>query len=271
MSVFWENPVLRKELRSRARGRKQTPLNRAAIAAGAVLCVGALYWFGMRGILESGGGRSARDLYGLFVVGIELTLILFMAPSLAAGAITQERERQTWNALLLSRLRPSEIVLGKYLAVLALPLGLLAVFAPLNLLAAVVANMPAIDVLLSGIHLIATLLFFAAVGLFCSWALRRTFLATAAAFSATGFFVIGLLILYGLAETAYSGNGRYLKAENFVPLWLNPYFPVVMLLDRSERLLTPEAAYLIFCLVGTAALLAIMTRRLARGPGELEQ
>ena len=274
MSAIRDNPVLWKELRGRARGRKQTRLNRATIVAMAALSVGALYWFGVRGILATEGARSARDLFALFTIGIEVTLLLFMAPSLSAGSISQERERQTWNALLLSRLRPSEIVWGKYLAAMLLPLGLVTLFAPLNLLAAVVANMAAVDVILSGLHLLATLFFFSAVGLFCSWALRRTFLSTAAAFAVTGFCVVGPPILYGLAQVAYSGNGPYPNATDFPPFWMNPYMPIAVMLElegREERRLVPEVGYLLFCLVGTAALLGIMTRRLARGPRELEQ
>ncbi len=42
-----------------------------------------------------------------------------MAPSFAAGAITGEKERKTYEMLLASPLRPGAIVLGKLLASLA--------------------------------------------------------------------------------------------------------------------------------------------------------
>jgi ABC-type transport system involved in multi-copper enzyme maturation permease subunit len=45
-------------------------------------------------------------------------LISLMAPSFAAGAITGEKERQTYEMLLASPMRPQAIVLGKLLAAL---------------------------------------------------------------------------------------------------------------------------------------------------------
>ena len=42
-----------------------------------------------------------------------------MAPSFAAGSITGEKERKTYEMLLASPLRPGAIVLGKLVASLA--------------------------------------------------------------------------------------------------------------------------------------------------------
>jgi len=54
-----------------------------------------------------------------------------LMPALIAGAIAGERERQTWDALVLTRLRPAEIIWGKLLARL-FPVALLTlVLAPM--------------------------------------------------------------------------------------------------------------------------------------------
>jgi hypothetical protein len=271
MSILRENPVLWKDLRNRARSRRRARVNRITVVVVIGLSILALYWFGLRGILAANSARLARDLYMLFVLGIETTLLLFLVPSLAAGSITQEREQQTWNALLLSRLRPAEIVLGKYVAAVLPPLLILALFAPLNLTAAIIANIAPIDILLTGLHLLATLFFYAAVGVFCSWACRRTFIANAAAFAVTGFFVVGTFILYVLAEEMFRGGRTYLVVEEFLPLWLNPYMPVTLLMDRSSRMVTPSLVYIVFCFTGAFLLLLIAMRRLTKGPKELEQ
>jgi ABC-type transport system involved in multi-copper enzyme maturation permease subunit len=59
--------------------------------------------------------ESARQLIDLFFVG-QYMLASLMAPSFAAGTITGEKERKTYEMLLASPLRPAAIVLGKLLA-----------------------------------------------------------------------------------------------------------------------------------------------------------
>ena len=51
----------------------------------------------------------------LFFLG-QYVITSLMAPSFAAGAITGEKERLTYEMLLASPLRPGAIVLGKMVA-----------------------------------------------------------------------------------------------------------------------------------------------------------
>ncbi len=56
---------------------------------------------------------------------LQLTLVLFFAMLFAAGNVAQEKDRQTLILLLMTDLRRREMVLGKLLASLLLPLVLL--------------------------------------------------------------------------------------------------------------------------------------------------
>lgn len=71
---------------------------------------------------------QTRGLVDLFFLG-QYALASLMAPSFAAGAITGEKERKTYEMLLASPLRPSGIVWGKLVAALT-HLGIL-IFASL--------------------------------------------------------------------------------------------------------------------------------------------
>ena len=62
--------------------------------------------------------QQTRDLVDLFFIG-QYVLASMMAPSFAAGSITGEKERKTYEMLLASPLRPPAIVLGKLVASLA--------------------------------------------------------------------------------------------------------------------------------------------------------
>src|SRR5688500_11246899 len=59
--------------------------------------------------------EAARRLVRMFFTG-QYILASLMAPSLAAGSITGEKERKTYEVLLASPLRPAAIVLGKVVA-----------------------------------------------------------------------------------------------------------------------------------------------------------
>ena len=59
--------------------------------------------------------EEAKRLVNLFFLG-QYILISLLAPSFAAGAITGEKERKTYEMLLASPLRPGAIVLGKLAA-----------------------------------------------------------------------------------------------------------------------------------------------------------
>src|SRR5208337_1734421 len=62
--------------------------------------------------------EEASRLVDLFFLG-QYALLSLMVPSFAAGAITGEKERKTYEMLLASPMRPMAIVLGKLLASLS--------------------------------------------------------------------------------------------------------------------------------------------------------
>src|SRR5579872_1615541 len=122
------NAVLSKELRTRMRGW------------GAVVLI-TLYMlvFGLiaGGYLIEQAGQTVGQASGvgvrLFVAlsSLQLLLILLITPSSTAGAISGERQRQTWDLLLITRLSTFGIVWGKLVAGLAF--NVLLIFASLPL------------------------------------------------------------------------------------------------------------------------------------------
>ncbi len=72
---------------------------------------------------NSASTQETRELVDLFFIG-QYVLTSMMAPAFAAGSITGEKERKTYEMLLASPLKPSAIVLGKLFASLT-PLAVL--------------------------------------------------------------------------------------------------------------------------------------------------
>jgi ABC-type transport system involved in multi-copper enzyme maturation permease subunit len=98
--------------------------------------------------------KEARALVDMFFLG-QYVLASMMAPSFAAGAITGEKERKTYEMLLASPLRPAAIVLGKMVASLT-HIGVL-VFAslPIVMLCLPLGGVSAYEVLAAYLALIA--------------------------------------------------------------------------------------------------------------------
>ena len=76
-------------------------------------------------------GEIGRTLF-TGIIGIEMMLVAFIAPAFTAGAISGEREHQTYELLRTTLLAPSKLVLGKLLAALFYVLLLLLAAVPLR-------------------------------------------------------------------------------------------------------------------------------------------
>jgi ABC-type transport system involved in multi-copper enzyme maturation permease subunit len=106
---WFANPVMVKEFRSRRFGRTHWILRLIAICAVASLL---LTWAAVTGVTDWG-----IDTIGGLMVLLQLTLLLLITPSLAAGMISGERENGGWELLRMTPLSPFKILRGKLLSV----------------------------------------------------------------------------------------------------------------------------------------------------------
>lgn len=194
------NPVLVKELRGRMRGGR----------AFLVLTIYLLLMSGFTLLLYM-LAASARDIYGftsggqigrtLFmgIVGVELFLVTFIVPAFTAGAISGERERQTYDLLRTTLLPARALVIGKLVSALVYILLLLAAAIPLQSIAFLFGGVTEGEVVLATIILVVTALTFGAVGVYFSAAQRRTISANVTAYATTLGLTVGApLVIFGL-------------------------------------------------------------------------
>lgn len=131
----------------------------------------------------------------------QLSLISLFAPALAAGAISGERERQTFDVLLVSRVSAFGIVWGKLIASLAYLLLIILTALPLFAAVFLFGGIDFEQFVLAHLITIVTALEIGAVSLFFSALFRRSLPSTvtsyAAAFTAViGTAVAGFLLSY---------------------------------------------------------------------------
>lgn len=127
----WSNPVLWREVCTRAHGRAMIVVRLAWLALFAAAVAGLL--------AEAGSSRPDRFAVATSVVPMVLASLLAVA-ALAVTTVTSERDRGTLDLLLVSDLEPREFVEGKLLGVIAaareivaLPLVVCLALVPLRL------------------------------------------------------------------------------------------------------------------------------------------
>jgi ABC-type transport system involved in multi-copper enzyme maturation permease subunit len=105
----WVNPVMIKEFRTRRFGRSHWTLRTIALCA--ILSLGLSY------LACSGAVGWGVELIGGALVLLQVVLLILIAPSLAAGLISAERESGSWQLIRLTPLSPASILGGKLLSV----------------------------------------------------------------------------------------------------------------------------------------------------------
>ena len=113
---FIENPVLQRELLVNLRMKRAFVLLLLYIALLGLVVYAA--WPSQTRLDLARRPQEASRLVDLFFLG-QYVLLSLMVPSFAAGTITGEKERQTYEMLLASPMRPGAVVLGKLLAALS--------------------------------------------------------------------------------------------------------------------------------------------------------
>ena len=161
MYVF-ENPVLQRELLVNLRTNRAFLL----LAAYQILLASVVWvaWPTDERLDLTSNPPSAKKLVNLFFLG-QYVIASLMAPSFAAGTITGEKERKTYEMLLASPLRPGAIVLGKMVASLT-HLGMLILASlPIIVLCLPLGGVSVYEVLAAYLGLIVSVILFGALPL----------------------------------------------------------------------------------------------------------
>ncbi|MGE0755453.1 MAG: ABC transporter permease [Pirellulaceae bacterium] len=232
MYIF-ENPVLQRELLVNlrmTRGFVLLFLYQAALAA-----VVYFAWPQDERLDLSVTNESARNLVEMFFLG-QFLLVSMMAPSFAAGTITGEKERKTYEMLLASPLRPAAIVLGKMVASLA-HLGVLMFSSlPIVMLCIPLGGLSLYEVLAAYLGMIIAVIVFGAVSVACSSYFKRT----SASLVVSYLMILPLAMVGVLVWSALSQQGelRLLLTVTVVPI-VGLVLAAVLMANTSARLLHP--------------------------------
>jgi ABC-type transport system involved in multi-copper enzyme maturation permease subunit len=269
-----KNPVLRKELTSRMSVRRMIKANRITLTLLLAVVLPMVYLVFARALFVDSNVRDGRDVFGVIAVGFQTAFAVLLAPTVSSGVITLEREKQTWNALLLSRLTSWEIIWGKLLGSVLPALAMQIIFIPVLVMATLKGGVSLASFIGAEAFVVFCTFFYGIIGMFFSWLCRQTQLATASAMATVMISIVASPVLLALWQ--YLIPTYQTKPETFVPLWTNPFYVMVLIcgLDSTEAVKgfhtigIPLFFYITSAFVGWL-LCVVMLRRLSDGPPEM--
>ena len=227
-----ENPVLQYELISNLRR------NRAFVLLAVYLgLLGGLIYLAwpQEQRLDFAQPEAAKRLVNLFFFG-QYLLASLMAPSFAAGAITGEKERQSYEMLLASPMRPGAIVAGKLLAALC-HLGILMICSlPIVMLCLPLGGVSPYEVLAAYVAMISSVALYGTISLWASSYFQRT-----SASLVVSYLIILPVAMLGVLvwnQLGQNGTVRVTVAVTIVPAACLAAI-VVLWRDIAQRLLHP--------------------------------
>jgi len=151
-------------------------------------------------IPQTDGRTSAGWVLHAFLLVIEFLVVALALPLQAAMLVTQEREKMTWNALLLSRVTPLQILMGKTAAALRPVLTALTMLLPAVVISAFVAQTTIKGLLVGQVVIAVTALLNATIATYCSLFAKKSAQASGNAGGAAMLPILGFPALWGLIE-----------------------------------------------------------------------
>jgi ABC-2 type transport system permease protein len=185
------NPIILKELRSRMRGWRSIAGLTGFIAL-LSLVVSLIYFSvtSLSSMIQVDALRALGRTIFFTVYGIELLMVCMASPALTAGAISTEKEQQTYDLLRTTLLSARDLVFGKLLAAISFILLFMVAAIPLQSMAFIFGGLTVGEVVVSVLILTLTGFAFGAVGIFFSSFISKTRVATAASQITSMVFVI---------------------------------------------------------------------------------
>lgn len=201
LAAFRINPVMLKELRGRMRGARAFLVLTAylSLMSGFALLIYLVFKTTSAAANSAAAGEVGRVLF-MGVVGIELLLIIFIAPAFTAGAITGEREHQTFDLLRTTLLSSPTFVIGKLESSLGYIFLLLLAGIPLQSIAFLFGGVGETELLIAFEILMVTAVALGAVGIYFSAAMARTLAASVRAYAVilACMFIVPIIIAIAL-------------------------------------------------------------------------
>lgn len=196
------NPVYKKELKTRLRSMKTAAI---LFSYNGLLALFGLFSFYITFEYKNkyGGTVDYSDILKIYAIisAMEFGLVLFIVPAITSGSISGEREKQTLDILLTTKLSPFQIILGKLAS--SINMMVLLAFSSLPILALTfsIGGITIWDLLEFMVLIVVTAVYIGSIGIFFSTLFKRTTAATVATYGILILVSLGtVLLLWGVTS-----------------------------------------------------------------------
>ena len=229
------NPLLRNESKISVRSIKFTLMIFAYISVLSVAVM--IYYSSVNEAIFSNGLylESSKLFYVVMALG-QAILLLFIVPALSSTAICSEREKQTLDILLSSKLTPFQIIIGKVSASSLRVIILIISTMPLYAIGAIIGVVKISNILSLIVFFIVNTIFVSSIGVFVSTYIKTSKVSTALSYALVLFIYIGIIVITWaiLMITVYkmsmSGNTLTTVPKASPIVYLSPVVGFVSLL-----------------------------------------
>ena len=212
------NPVLLKELKVRMRGWKAAGIIALYILILSFVALLIVYTAFTNPYTSTVDPQTSIGAYtGLAI--IQFILIMFIVPALTSGSVSGEREKQTFDLLLCTRLRPISIITGKLFASVGQTILLIISSLPIFSMVFLFGGISIKEIMqLFGFYIV-TAVTIGCIGIFFSACLGRTTAATVLTYGAVAFLAFGTIFI----GIFYISINNQWNNKEFLPiLYANP-------------------------------------------------
>lgn len=229
------NPVLRNESKISVRSIKFTLMIFAYIAVLSIAVM--IYYSSVNQQVFSNGLylQSSKLFYVVMAIG-QAVLLLFIVPALSSTSICSEREKQTLDILLSSKLTPIQIIIGKVSASSLRVIILIISTMPLYAIGSLTGVIKISNILELIVFFIVNTIFVSSIGVFISTCAKTSKVSTTLSYALVLFIYIGIIVITWaiLMITVYkmsmSGNTLTTVPKASPIVYLSPVVGFVSLL-----------------------------------------
>jgi len=226
--ILRDNPVLIRELLVNLRSPRSFLLQFVYVAF-----LGVMVYFAWPANESQVSSGAAQRLFDLFFLG-QFFLVALVAPTFAAGSITGEKERKTYEMLLASPLQPVNILIGKLLSSLTYLVILIVSSLPLIILCFLLGGILLSEIARAYLILILAAGTFGLLSLACSSYFGRTSSALVVSY----LVILPLAIICVVLTRTNDTTLRDFISIAVLPPWCLTIWAVVVI-ALNRRLLRP--------------------------------
>lgn len=227
------NPVLRNENRLDVRTPKFTIMLFFYIT---IISAGVLLYYNLfsKELYAAGINVSSTIILYILMAVVQAVLLMVLVPSLTATSICSEREKQTLDILLSTKLTPLQIILGKLFAASNKVIIILICTLPIYSIATLIGGIKILNVIQLIVFFIVNTIFVGSIGVLISTYSKNSRAATTLNYAVIIGIYIGIIsVTYFLFMFRMSSGGNFDDYEISKLIYLSPIVGFASLLSNQ--------------------------------------